>query len=289
MSPLLQGTAPGTVTRSLSCWGLDPHLSLDRSPAGVRSPFGRRAVRRSLISGAGLSGSDLGSACLLLRRPREIKSLKPPVPQFPFPHSGIVFCLLTQLCEGHRAEVWSALGPPGTWWWLCAYVQAAGYTEPRDHILTFLCFSLFSWGLRCFILCCGHSQHVASWGWPPPSPELAVWMEGGMLEVRKDQEASQVVAVVQLLCHVWFFAISWTVACQASLSFSISRSWLNSCPLSWWCYPTILSSAAFFSFCLQPFPASESFPVSQLFISGGQSIGASGIGPSDEYFRVDFL
>ena len=49
----------------------------------------------------------------------------------------------------------------------------------------------------------------------------------------------------------------------------------NSCSLSWWCYPTILSSATLFSFCLQSFPASGSFPVHWLFISGGQSIEAS--------------
>ena len=49
----------------------------------------------------------------------------------------------------------------------------------------------------------------------------------------------------------------------------------NSCPLSWWCYPTITSSAALFSFCLQSFPASGSFPMSQLFTLGGQSIEAS--------------
>ena len=48
----------------------------------------------------------------------------------------------------------------------------------------------------------------------------------------------------------------------------------NSCPLSGWCHPTISSSVALFS-CLQSFPVSESFPMNQLFISGGQSIGAS--------------
>ena len=46
----------------------------------------------------------------------------------------------------------------------------------------------------------------------------------------------------------------------------------NSCPLSWWWHPTISSSVASFS-CLQFFPASGSFPVSQLFTLGGQSIG----------------
>ena len=48
----------------------------------------------------------------------------------------------------------------------------------------------------------------------------------------------------------------------------------DSCPLSPWCYLTISSSADPFSFCPQSFPASGSFPVSQLFASGGQSIGA---------------
>ena len=49
----------------------------------------------------------------------------------------------------------------------------------------------------------------------------------------------------------------------------------DSCPLNQWFHPTISSSATFFSFCLQSFPASGSFPMSQLFARGGQSIGAS--------------
>ena len=49
----------------------------------------------------------------------------------------------------------------------------------------------------------------------------------------------------------------------------------NSCPLSQWCYLTVSSFATLFSFCLQSFPASKSFPMSLLFTSGGQSIGAS--------------
>ena len=49
----------------------------------------------------------------------------------------------------------------------------------------------------------------------------------------------------------------------------------NSCPSSWWCHPTISSSVAPFSSCPQSFPASGSFPVSQLFTSGGQSTGVS--------------
>ena len=49
----------------------------------------------------------------------------------------------------------------------------------------------------------------------------------------------------------------------------------NSCPLSWWCHPTISSSLVPFSSCPQSFPASGSFPMSQLFSSGGHSIGVS--------------
>ena len=49
----------------------------------------------------------------------------------------------------------------------------------------------------------------------------------------------------------------------------------DSCPLSCWCHPTISSSVVPFSSCLQLFLASGSFLMSQLFISGGQSIGVS--------------
>ena len=49
----------------------------------------------------------------------------------------------------------------------------------------------------------------------------------------------------------------------------------NPCPLSWWCHPTISSSVIPFSSCPQSFPASGSFPMSQVFASGGQSIGVS--------------
>ena len=49
----------------------------------------------------------------------------------------------------------------------------------------------------------------------------------------------------------------------------------NSCPLSWWCHPTISSSVIPFSSRLQSFPASGYFQMSQLFALGGQSIGVS--------------
>ena len=49
----------------------------------------------------------------------------------------------------------------------------------------------------------------------------------------------------------------------------------NSCPLSQWCHPTILSSVVPFSFCLKSFPASASFQISLFFASGGQNIRVS--------------
>ena len=62
---------------------------------------------------------------------------------------------------------------------------------------------------------------------------------------------------------------------QTSLFLTISKNFPNSCPLNWWCHPTISSSVTLFFLCLQSFPASGSFPVSQLFTLGGQSIGDS--------------
>ena len=56
---------------------------------------------------------------------------------------------------------------------------------------------------------------------------------------------------------------------------STPRACSNSCPSSWWCHATISSSVVPFSPCLQSFPAWGSFPVSQFFPSGGQSIGVS--------------
>ena len=81
----------------------------------------------------------------------------------------------------------------------------------------------------------------------------------------------------QSLSCVQLFVTSWTAAHQASLSVTNSqtRACSNSCPSSWWCHPTILSSVILFSFCHHLFPASEFFPVSQFFTSGGQSIGVS--------------
>ena len=66
------------------------------------------------------------------------------------------------------------------------------------------------------------------------------------------------------------------------------RAYSNSCPSSRWCHPTISSAVIPFSSCLQSFPASGSFQMSQLFTSGGQSIGVSAWAsvPSNEYSRL---
>ena len=74
------------------------------------------------------------------------------------------------------------------------------------------------------------------------------------------------------------------------------RVYSDSCPLSRWCHPAISSSVVPFSSCPQPLPASGSFPVSQLFAWGSQSIKSFSfsISPSNEHpgqisFRVDWL
>ena len=66
----------------------------------------------------------------------------------------------------------------------------------------------------------------------------------------------------------------------------------NSCPLSRWYHPTISSSVTPFSFCLQSFPASGSFLMSQLFISGGQRIGvpsSASVLPMNQFSSVQLL
>ena len=80
---------------------------------------------------------------------------------------------------------------------------------------------------------------------------------------------------VQSLSHIQLFANPWTTARQASLS--ITNSWSLPKPMSIESVmpPTISASVIPFSSCLQSFPASGSFQMSQLFASGGQSIGVS--------------
>ena len=81
--------------------------------------------------------------------------------------------------------------------------------------------------------------------------------------------------LVQLLSHVQLLVTPWTAARQVSLSITNHGACSNSCPSNQWCHPTISSSVIPFSSYLQSFPASGSFPMSQFFALGGQSIGAS--------------
>ena len=81
------------------------------------------------------------------------------------------------------------------------------------------------------------------------------------------------VAVQSLSC-VQLFVTPWTADHQAPLSFTISQSLLKFTSIES-VMLSISSSASPFSFCLQSFPTSGSFPVSWLFASGGQSIGTS--------------
>ena len=84
--------------------------------------------------------------------------------------------------------------------------------------------------------------------------------------------ASKLYFVVQSQSCVWLLqthGLQHSRLPCTSLSFRVCS---NSCPLNQWCYLTISSSTALFSFCLQYIPASGSFLMSWLFASGGQSI-----------------
>ena len=80
---------------------------------------------------------------------------------------------------------------------------------------------------------------------------------------------------VQLLSRVQLFATHGLQHARPPCPSPTPGVYSNSCPLSWWCHPTISSSIVPFSSCPQSFPASGSFQMSQFFASGGQSIGVS--------------
>ena len=83
------------------------------------------------------------------------------------------------------------------------------------------------------------------------------------------------IVVVQSLSHVWLFVTPWTVACRASLSFTISWSLLKLPSIESVMSSNHLIFCSPFSSCPQSFPASGSFPMSPLFPTDGQTIGAS--------------
>ena len=97
--------------------------------------------------------------------------------------------------------------------------------------------------------------------------------------IQKDEIGSfAVVVVAQWLSHVQLFATPWTAAHQAPLSFTVSWSLLKFIFIEFGVVievdVAISLFVGLFSFCLQSFPASGSFPMSWLFTLDGQSIGA---------------
>ena len=82
-------------------------------------------------------------------------------------------------------------------------------------------------------------------------------------------------AALPLTGHAIHFVVPWTSAHHLPYPSPSPRVYPSSCPLNRWYHPTISSSVSLFSFCSLSFLASRSFPVSWLFASGSQSIGAS--------------
>ena len=94
--------------------------------------------------------------------------------------------------------------------------------------------------------------------------------------IKSDNTCREHFAVaVQSLSWVQLFATPWSAAHQISLPFTISLSLFKLMSISQWYHPTISSSVVPFSFCPQSFTVLGSFPKSQLFASGSQSIEAS--------------
>ena len=80
---------------------------------------------------------------------------------------------------------------------------------------------------------------------------------------------------VQSLSHVQLFATPWNAACQVSLSFTNTQSLLKFMSIEWVMPSNHLILSRPLSSCPQSFPTSGSFPMSQVFAGGGQSIGVS--------------
>ena len=102
------------------------------------------------------------------------------------------------------------------------------------------------------------------------------WKVGLKLIIQKTKNMASG-PIVQFSHSVMFDSLQTHELQHARLLCPSPSPWVcsNSYSLSWWCHPTISCSVIPFSSCLQSFPASGSFPMSWLFASGGQSIGAS--------------
>ena len=101
----------------------------------------------------------------------------------------------------------------------------------------------------------------------PLTPSIVLWSYTTFSSVQFSSVAQS--------CRL--FATPWIAACQPPCPSPTPRVHSNSRPSSQWCHPAISSSVVPFSSCPQSLPASESFPVSQLFARGGQSTGVSAL------------
>ena len=103
---------------------------------------------------------------------------------------------------------------------------------------------------------------------------LSLIVRCGVYQLNKllNSELSFLICSVQSLSHVQLFATHGLQHGRLPCPSPTSEACSNSCPSSWCCHPTVSSSVAPFSSCLQSFPAPESFPMSQFFVSGGQSM-----------------
>ena len=105
--------------------------------------------------------------------------------------------------------------------------------------------------------------HAAIHGVAKSQTQLSVWTE------------LRIFSTVQSLSHVWQLVTHGLQHARLLCPSQTPRACSNSCPLSQWHHPTISSSVFPFSSCLQSFPETGSLQISQLFASGGQTIGVS--------------
>ena len=125
---------------------------------------------------------------------------------------------------------------------------------------------------------CEHSEEVGT-VWAPPNCGLRYTCRQrnapDWLSCSEATALETVAVVIQLLSCVRLFATHGLQHVRLPCPSRSPGLCSDSCPLSWWCHPTISSCVTGFSCHPQSFPASGSFPMSRLFISGSQSIGAS--------------
>ena len=127
---------------------------------------------------------------------------------------------------------------------------------------------------------------------PQPKPVLTMTLPTSVYgkSILLTYEAKYLEVILNALLKLHFLDAQFTLVTQSCLTLcdpmdcstpalpvrhQLPEFTQNSCPLSRWCHPTISSSVIPFSSCLQSFPASGSFQMSQLFASGGQNIGVS--------------